>query len=375
MFISRQDAQSIVEEVKAVIGRDINIMDETGRILASTNPARQGQLHPGAKRILRESLPSLTVTEDMPETGMRTGVNLPVRVNGEIVGVIGITGPPNEVAGFGSVIKLLTEILVERARKSQQADLLEQARGLFMENWLFSRQGDWTDLELRGRLLGFDLASPYTVVILRLPKPAVEGTVENLQEMRSTLITRMIRSRLDPDRRHECAIIRDKIILLLCALERTEAQALVWRICQDVEGYYGVQIKGGISSPSRSPADIQRCYLEARTASAAAQSSQSSLLFYDEVSLEFIVQSIPQDLRQDLRNMVFSSCTDQEREAFSQLVRLYFQEDGDMRLCAERLFIHRNTFQYRVEALQRKTGYDLRRPKDATLLYMASRGL
>ena len=69
MFLSQQDAQSIVEEVKAAIGRDINIMDETGRILASTNPARQGQPHPAAERILREQLPSLTVEEDQPEAG------------------------------------------------------------------------------------------------------------------------------------------------------------------------------------------------------------------------------------------------------------------------------------------------------------------
>ena len=143
-----------------------------------------------------------------------------------------------------------------------------------------------------------------------------------------------------------------------------------------MEGYYGIQVRGGISSPSRSPADIRRCYLEARTASiAAAQSERSRLLFYDEVSLEFIVQSIPQDLRRDLQSLVFSSCTDQERHIFSQLVRLYFQEDGDIRRCAERLFIHRNTFQYRVETLRRKTGCDLRRPKDATLLYLASQEL
>ncbi len=373
MFISQQDAQSIVEEVKTAIGRDINIMDKTGRILASTNPVRQGQLHLGAERILREDLPSLTVTEDRPETGMQAGINLPVRADGEVVGVIGITGPPKEVAGFGSVIKLLTEILVERVRKNRQADLLERARGLFMENWLFSPLEDWADLEVRGRLLGFDLDSPYTVVILQLPKPALEGTVEDLREMRGTLILRMIRSRLGPDHRHECAVIRDKIILFLCALERAKAQDLVRRICRDVESYYDIPVQGGISSPSRSPADIRRCYLEARTASiAAAQSTRSLLLFYDEMSLEFIVQSIPQDLRRDLRSLVFSSCTDQEQTAFSQLVRLYFQEDGDMRRCAERLFIHRNTFQYRVEALVRKTGYDLRRPKDAVLLYLAS---
>lgn len=376
MFISQQDAQSIVEEVKTAIGRDINIMDETGHILASTNPARRGQLHPGAERILRDALPSLTIGEDRPETGMQAGINLPVQVQGEVVGVIGITGPPDEVAGFGSVIKLLTEILVERVRKNRQAVLLEQARGLFIESWLFSRQGDWADLEVRGRLLGFDLTSPYTVVILRLPKPAPEGTVEDLREMRSTLITRIIRNRLGSDRRHECTVIQDKILILLCALARTEARALAQQICRDVEDYCGTKVQGGISSASRSPADIRRCYMEAQTAStAAAQSARSLLLFYDEMSLEFIVQSIPQDLRRKLRILVFSSCTEQEQEAFSQLIRLYFQENGDMRRCAERLFIHRNTVQYRVEALLRKTGCDLRRPKDATLLYLASQEL
>ncbi|MCI8910647.1 MAG: hypothetical protein HFG09_08215 [Oscillibacter sp.] len=376
MFLSQQDAQSIVEEVKAAIGRDINIMDETGRILASTNPARQGQPHPAAERILREQLPSLTVEEDQPEAGMQAGINLPVRIDGAAAGVIGITGPPEEVAGFGSVIKLLTEILVERARKNQQADRLERARGLFLESWLFSHQEDWADLEVRGRLLGFDLSSPYTVVILRLPRPALEGTVEHLREMRSTLILQMIRTRLGQDRRHECAVIRDQILILLCGLNRAKALAMAQGICRDVESYYAIQVPGGISGPSHSPADLRRCYQEARTASlAAAQSERSVLLFYDEASLEFLVQSIPQDLRQHLRGLVFSSCTDQERGAFSQLIRLYFQEDGDLRRCGERLFLHRNTVQYRLEALRRRTGYDLRRPKDAVLLYLASQEL
>ena len=140
-----------------------------------------------------------------------------------------------------------------------------------------------------------------------------------------------------------------------------------------MEGYYGVPVRGGISSPSRSPSDIRRCYLEARTASVAAeQSDRSRLVFYDEVSLEFLVQSIPRKLRQDLREVLFSGCTDQEKRDFSRLILLYFQQGGDIRRCAEELFIHRNTFQYRVEVLAKRTGRDLRRPKDATLLYLAA---
>lgn len=371
MFLSQQDAQSIVDQAKEAIGRDINIMDGDGRILASTNPARQGQLHPGAARVLREGLSFLTVEAD--QAGMQAGINLPVRLDSRTVGVIGITGPPAEVSAFGSVIKHLTELLVERVQAKEQSDLMERARGLFVETWLFSREPDWAELEVRGRLLGFALEEPYTVALLRLPRPALSGSVEDLGEMRSSLILGMLRTRLRQDSRHACAVIRDQVILLLCGLDRTQALAAVRQACRDVEGYYGVPVRGGISSPSRSPSDIRRCYLEARTAGVAAeQSDRSRLVFYDEVSLEFLVQSIPRKLRQDLREVLFSGCTDQEKRDFSRLILLYFQQGGDIRRCAEELFIHRNTFQYRVEALAKRTGRDLRRPKDATLLYLAA---
>ena len=75
MYISRQNAQSIADEMKAAIRHDINIMDGDGVILASTNPARLGQLHQGALRIIREGLPSLVIRADAPEQGIQQGIN------------------------------------------------------------------------------------------------------------------------------------------------------------------------------------------------------------------------------------------------------------------------------------------------------------
>ena len=63
----------------------------------------------------------------------------------------------------------------------------------------------------------------------------------------------------------------------------------------------------------------------------------------------------------------------QEAEELAQTVALYFAEDGDVRRCAEKLFVHRNTFQYRMDTVKRKTGLDLRRPRDAALLYLVLR--
>lgn len=54
MYISRETAQEIVEEIGGEIGAHINLMDERGCIIASTNAARIGNLHEGARRIIQD---------------------------------------------------------------------------------------------------------------------------------------------------------------------------------------------------------------------------------------------------------------------------------------------------------------------------------
>ena len=56
MFLTKENGMRIVEEIKETIGRDVNIMDRTGTILASTDPKRIGQLHTIAKEILEQQL-------------------------------------------------------------------------------------------------------------------------------------------------------------------------------------------------------------------------------------------------------------------------------------------------------------------------------
>ena len=375
MFLTPQDAQSIVDEMKASIRHDINIMDEAGTILASTNPARIGTLHHGAARILQEGLPSLTIWADDPADGVQRGINLPVTVDGKTAGVIGITGPPEEVSLFGDIIKRMTEILVDSVQRREHSDLMDRAKSLFVENWLFSDSPDWAELEVRGRLLDFDINAPYRVALLQLAQEDQSDYVspEDLSEIRSGVILRLIQGHIQKDRGHYCAVLRNRIIVLLCRSSPAGALSQIRQICQNIESYYSIRVSGGISDFSRGPADIRRCYLEAQTAgAAAAQSPGSQVVFYNQVSLEFIVQSIPRSIRRDLEQLVFSSCTAEERTDFAQTVRLYFQEDGDLNRCARRTFVHRNTVQYHIDRMKKKTGYDLRIPKDALLLYLAA---
>ena len=57
--LSRQGAQSIVEEVGAVVGQNINMMDRRGYVIASTDETRIGRLHDGARKLIEDHLPEL----------------------------------------------------------------------------------------------------------------------------------------------------------------------------------------------------------------------------------------------------------------------------------------------------------------------------
>lgn len=378
MFITQQSAQNIANEMKRAIHHDINIMDANGIILASTNLSRIGQHHSGAAQIIRQSLPSQFIWADDPEQGVQRGINLPIKLDGDVVGVIGVTGDPKKVSVFGEIIQRMTEIMVQNAHRQEQSDLIYQAKSIFVENWLFTPSITWEELETRSRLLGMDIYKPYTVAMLDIRSSTSNDVTRNysqaedLHEMRNGLILRTLQSHLRDNRHHFCALIRNKFIVLLNGVDQQDAYFKIKAMCQEISNYHNIVVSGGISNPTRDPLDLYRCYIEAQTACRAAAQSQSGQVFlYNQVSLDLIVQSIPSSIRSDMQKMLFSSCSPQEREEFTSTIALYFEEDGDIKRCAERLFVHRNTFQYRMDQLKKKTGYSLKVPKDAMLLYLA----
>ena len=166
MFLTKENGMRIVEEIKETIGRDVNIMDRTGTILASTDPKRIGQLHTIAKEILEQQLPVLEVAAGEEGPGAQQGVNLPIYVDGNCEGVIGITGPPDAVRDFGAIVKKMTEILLTTMRQQEQSLLVEQARSLFLEEWLFAQNLDWSAFAERGALLDIDIREPKRIAIL-----------------------------------------------------------------------------------------------------------------------------------------------------------------------------------------------------------------
>lgn len=82
-------AQDIVARTMRIIDTNINVMDARGRIIGSGDRERIGELHEGALLVLSQG--RVVDIDDAVVRhlhGVRQGINLPLRLEGEIVGVI-----------------------------------------------------------------------------------------------------------------------------------------------------------------------------------------------------------------------------------------------------------------------------------------------
>lgn len=374
MLISPEYAQSIAEEMKASIHQDINVMDEKGLIIASTDQSRIGHVHKGAQRIIREKLPSLVISADDPSCAVRSGINLPILQNGVPFGVIGITGEPEKVCVYGDIIKKMTELMMSTVVTRQEALFLEQAKCAFLESCLCERLQK-EEIILRGQLLGFCMDASYAIALVEQTStaPGENGDPGEALTPWNPGVIRRIRGLLHEKKGDFCCVVRHQVVILLCNRTKRELLSTLYGVCGEIERSQSIETCSGISAQGMLAEDIQRRYSEAKTACAVAKRRRSDrIVFYDEGSVDFVIESIPRGIRVKIWETVFSGCTEEERETFAQLVKLYYHLDGNLEKCAERLYVHRNTVQYRMKAMRQKTRLDLRKPKEALMLYLAS---
>ena len=116
--------------------------------------------------------------------------------------------------------------------------------------------------------------------------------------------------------------------------------------------------------------DIRRCYNEAKIAARAAAKGHT-LLEYSGISLDFVLQNLEPKVKRDLCQAMFEAIPQDERPELLECLMLYFRCEGNIEQAAQCIHVHKNTFRYRMGKLAQYTGYDLRRPRDAAILYIA----
>lgn len=163
MRLSKVIAQKIVLEMMNVIPYNINVMDENGVIIGSGDINRIGNIHEGARKAIDAQHTNEVYEEDQR---MKLGVNEPIIINEKVIGVIGITGHPDEVRRFSKLVRVTAVLLIEQSKIDEEI----QNKKLNMQKFyheLVYRKTEYDEIfHQRAKSYGIDLTKKFQVILV-----------------------------------------------------------------------------------------------------------------------------------------------------------------------------------------------------------------
>lgn len=168
--LDAETAGAFLRKLGERLDYNINIMDREGVIIASRDPARVGTYHAAARHLLESGSREERISpgDHLPE-GTKPGVNLPLEVRGEVLGVVGVTGDPQVVGDLAQAVKTSVESMIE-LESMREAVLNRRTRKSSLMAYLLYEEAvpESAVLALAGKL-GYDPAIERAALLLRLP--------------------------------------------------------------------------------------------------------------------------------------------------------------------------------------------------------------
>ncbi len=356
--IDQNIAKSIVQRLKTIIDYDLNFMNSEGRIIASTVDDREGSIHYGALECLEKST-TVAISDDNSYQGAKSGINMPIRFNRKIIGVIGITGKPDEVMKYGDIIRKMTEILIAQNWIQQTQNHHQMLNKLVIEQLINDIP---TDFEIP---LELAQSSQHVILIGK----SRDGKAFSLKDNINLDVLTLSRKFAN---RSIMGIYYDKVIIITGIVDKELLIREISLIIDHFLEYNSIHLCFGISDPFEDLDNIRANYLQAESCVSWIQTDRPhNYLFYKDLGLGLILQSVNAVNKEVFINRILGNLNHGEILYYERLLRAYTESNGSLKKCADTLFIHPNTLQYQLNKLKKMTGFNPRNLKDYISLYLA----
>lgn len=391
-------AQNIVDKTMSILGKNVNIMDEKGVIIGSGDKSRLNQYHEGAAKVIAERKKLEIYSKDINHLiGVKPGINLPIEHNDQIIGVVGITGEPNEVTPFGEVIKMTVEMMLQQEFLLKELQLEKQAQENFVHDLISGRIGNDSDLFItRGQIVGYDILIPRVALVMDIYQfgktaqksfQTFRGLKEGeiyLQRLKNDLVKTIqgifvnspqeIVSYIGGDRfvvlktinlKDLAEMARKKIFLIGEKIKNTISQRMKFKVTIGI-GEYHEGIRG-----------LNKSFKEATQALDVGSRllGVGDMYHIDNLGIGRLLTEIKEESQKEfIERTIYSTKGNKEKkinEFLLETLQGFFDNNLSITKTAKALFIHRNTLLYRLRRVKEITGLDPKKFDDAVQLRVA----
>ena len=369
--LTRELAQTIVERTMGIIQRNINVMNEKGVIIGSGDTERINQPHDGAVKVIaKKEIVEINTANANENQGTKPGVNLPIYFNKEIVGVVGITGEPSEVRGFGLLIKMTAEMILEQAFLIEQIQWDQRLKEEVVYQLI--RSDEITDpfFNQRAATLELDLTIPRIAILVEFRQTANEQMIRTTrQKIISTLGSLKEKEDL-------IASIQTNQIVLLKNVRlkngKWEKEFLLNQLNAWIQPFQQqMDLKLSIGSFYDHYRDLSLSFNEAKKALEVGSIlyPEQDIYCYDQMGFPILISQLP-DVKKHPFIGHYKTILDNDKNGeLRQSLVTFIETNGEIHKTAERLFIHRNTLHYRLDKIKELTGVDPKKLNGLIELY------
>lgn len=352
--IGKPLAQQIVSTVKDVCGQDINFIDESGIIFASTDEKRIGTYHEiGRKAALTGT--AIEVDTDNSFTGTQKGINMPVYHNHAFVAVVGITGDPEDVRKYAHLAERITHLMLREKELHATSRTQEDKRHFIIQSLIGNLQ------ENRAYLM--DCLSEYSIAA-DTPKRLILIRVSSRYNMVNRSMLEQKIYQLFQSIPLPLFTFQYPNEYLALAEERTFSETA--RLAEQFAASYHEFVKIAVGK-SCDLFQLAESYHSALTALKSIENATESYVLFDNLTLEIILSSLSTENRTEFLQKTTAKLTDDDKH----ILCVYFEEDMSLSRTCAKLFLHKNTLQYKLNHIWQVCGRNPRKFRDAVLLYLA----
>jgi carbohydrate diacid regulator len=371
MIIPVELAQKIVDSAMCLVHRNVNIMNREGIIIATGHPHRLNTFHKGALDVIETG----SVIEIFPHEltlypGALQGINLPIVLDDQVVGVVGVFGNPDEVRDTGRLVKTITELILERDLLQIELRTKNRLREELLEAAVTNPSPEQNPKMRRiAKALRLNLALPRIVVVIDISAAQARFASEyGLSELVSERVEESILQNIadgglmtDDD----VAAVLDEKLVILKTLPDGQPQDEIVTWVKDAKKLLPAggeeQYPAGIGAVARTAVEynpsfrqalfcLKHCQGEKQTRS--IKEKDLLVRYASREALTPAAQLAMNDIRGRFRQVV------KENPEMKNTLENMLNNNLDINITAAQLHIHRNTLLYRLTRINAETGLD-----------------
>ncbi len=350
-------AQKFIDKTAKNLEYNVNIMNDKGIIIASKDSSRIGNFHEVAYALLNGTLQSGVVKEGQKYLGTKPGVNLFIDYKDKHVGVICVSGNPENVNAFAQLVKASMEVMLEYEINVEVEHVRKNKAEQFLYYLLFEANLDMSVANTMADGLEISKDTLRACIIIKTnsecdPKKVVQALVNAEGHSYQDIII----------------ITRNGDIAMLKAIniERTEAIKNYKRIITEyLNDFYEKNfIEDDENKMSITIGTLQDDISKYRSSYLHAQELglqmkwKKGIYFFNDYILDYIRRISTIKIYDNIYSIYNDQYNEQEKNFIGEAVEVLNRNNYNVVSSSKELFMHRNTLLFRLNKIKETLNID-----------------